>query len=194
MPPFPEALALLLRRRSSKVLSLQEPGPSASDLETILTAASRVPDHGKLAPWRFLLFRDHARAAFGEILRRRFVETHPDATRELADIEERRFLRAPLVVAVISRVTTGIKIPEWEQQLSAGAVCQNMLIAATALGYGCCWLTEWYAYDEGVARALDLQPGERVAGFVYLGTPMFANTERPRPALANVCQDWREER
>lgn len=190
MTSSPETLALLLKRRSSKVLTLQEPGPSPKELETILTAATRVPDHGKLAPWRFLLFRNDARPAFGEILRRRFLETRPDASDDMADIEARRFLRAPLVVAVISRVTPGIKIPEWEQQLSAGAVCQNMLIAATALGYGCCWLTEWCAYDEVVARALKLVPGERVAGFVYLGTPLFANAERPRPALEGLCRDW----
>lgn len=183
-------LALLLSRRSSKVLALQEPGPSDADLEVILTAATRVPDHGKLAPWRFLLFKDQARAVFGEILRRRFTQTRPDASEDLAQIEARRFLRAPLVVAVISRVTPGIKIPEWEQQLSAGAVCQNLLIAATALGYGCCWLTEWCAYDEGVAEALGLHADERVAGFVYVGTPMFPNTERARPALSEVCRDW----
>lgn len=191
MSRCPQTIELLLSRRSSKVLTLEEPGPSASDLETILTAAVRVPDHGKLAPWRFLTFRNESRAAFGETLRRRFLDLQPDASADHADFEARRFLRAPLIVAVISRITPGSRIPDWEQQLSAGAVCQNMLVAATALGYGCCWLTEWCAYDAEVAAALGLAQGERVAGFVYIGTNALPNAERPRPALADICRDWR---
>lgn len=190
MPRSQEVIDLLLARRSAKVATIVEPGPDESELEIILRAASRVPDHGKLAPWRFILFRGAARGKFGTLLRKRFAKVEPAANDDQLAFEQKRFERAPLIVAVISRVTDGIKIPEWEQKLSSGAVCQNMLIAATALGYTGCWLTEWYAYDEEIDRALGLKEGERVAGFVYLGSASRVNDERPRPDLKDICQDW----
>lgn len=129
-----ETIDLLLTRRSAKALTMVEPGPSDSEIEMILRAGARVPDHGKLAPWRFILFKDDARAKFGDLLAKIYAEVETRATEEQIAFERGRLSRAPLVVAVVSRVTPGIKIPEWEQILSAGAVCQNMLIAATALG------------------------------------------------------------
>ena len=163
-------LDLLLTRRSVSVNSLTEPGPDAAEIELMLRAASRVPDHKKLAPWRFVLFEGEARAEFGKVLAKVCgeEESNPGAFR--LENEGKRFLRAPLVIAVISRVTPNPAAPEWEQVLSAGAACQNLILAVTALGYGALWITEWYAYSKGVRQALRLADNERVAGFVYIGT------------------------
>ena len=179
--PAPGAIDLLLTRRSGSAKAMTGPGPDAEELRTILTAAARVPDHGKLFPWRFVLFEGEARARFGEVL----AECLPkeEATPERLAMERGRFLRAPVVVGVISRVREGIPIPAWEQGLSAGAVCQTMLIAATALGFVANWLTEWPAFNAKVGEHLGLQPGERVAGFVYIGKPALALEERARPDL-----------
>ncbi|PKQ05547.1 MAG: nitroreductase [Alphaproteobacteria bacterium HGW-Alphaproteobacteria-12] len=190
MPRYHEAIDLLLTRRSAKVLTLVEPGPDAAELETILRAGIRVPDHGKLAPWRFIVFRNDARRAFGEYLKNAFVKTQPGATGDQIEFEASRFTRAPVVIAVISRVTPGIKIPEWEQLLSAGAVCQNMLVAAAALGFGAQWLTEWCAYDMQINAALGLGENERVAGYLYFGSESVAKDERPRPELSEIATEW----
>lgn len=186
----PDTVDLLLTRRSAKALTMVEPGPNEGELETILRAGARVPDHGKLAPWRFIIFKGEARTAFGAELARLFSKAEPRATEDQIDFEARRFTRAPVVVAVISRVTAGIKIPEWEQTLSAGAVCQNMLVAAAALGFGAQWLTEWYAYDEDVSRLLGLGENERVAGYLYFGSESVAKDERPRPELSEITSEW----
>ena len=185
------ALDLLLSRRSVSANALGEPGPSEAEAELMLRAASRVPDHKKLAPWRFLLFRGAARAAFGKVLAKacRAEEKEPGAFR--LENEAKRFLRAPLVIAVISRVVQSQGAPEWEQILSAGAACQNLILAANALGYGTQWITEWRAYSEGVRRALGLAPNERVAGFVYIGTAKEKPEERERPKLDAIVADWR---
>lgn len=186
-----ETIDLLLTRRSAKALTMVEPGPSDSEIETILRAGARVPDHGKLAPWRFILFKDDARAKFGDLLAKIYAEVETRATEEQIAFERGRLSRAPLVVAVVSRVTPGIKIPEWEQSLSAGAVCQNMLIAATALGYGAQWLTEWYAFDASVNEALGLGENERIAGYLYFGSESVAKDERPRPELSDITSEWK---
>ncbi|MBX3507993.1 MAG: nitroreductase [Parvibaculum sp.] len=191
MPRSPETIDLLLTRRSAKALTMVEPGPNEEELRTILTAGARVPDHGKLAPWRFIIFRGEARAAFGAELARIHAAAQPGATAEQTGFEANRLTRAPVVVAVISRVTPGIKIPEWEQVLSAGAACQNMLVAATALGFGAQWLTEWYAFDPQVNALLGLKENEKVAGFIYLGSESVAKDERPRPVLADITSEWR---
>ncbi|MGC2410284.1 MAG: nitroreductase [Methyloceanibacter sp.] len=182
---------LLLARRSVSANSLGEPGPSESEIGQILTAASRVPDHKKLVPWRFLLFQGEARKAFGEVLAEicRSEEKDPGPFR--LETEANRFMRAPLVIAVISRVVKNPAAPEWEQILSAGAACQNLLVAATALGYGARWITEWYGYSQGVRAALKLAENERVAGFVYIGTAKETPEERERPALADIAHPWR---
>lgn len=185
------AIDLLLARRSVSANSLGDPGPSAAEVELILRAASRVPDHKKLVPWRFLLFQCEARAAFGKILAEICHEEEKDAGAFRIENEAKRFLRAPLVIAVISRVVKNPAAPEWEQILSAGAACQNLIVAATALGYGANWITEWCAYSDGVRRALALAGNERVAGFVYIGTAKESPDERERPKLDEIVALWR---
>jgi nitroreductase len=181
----------LLSRRSVSPNSLGEPGPSEREIEAILTAASRVPDHKKLVPWRFILFQGEARKAFGEVLASVVQSEEKDVGQFRLETEAKRFLRAPLVIAVISRVVPNPGAPEWEQVLSAGAACQNLLVAATALGYGASWITEWYGYSKGVRDALKLAANERVAGFVYIGTPKEKPEERERPKLADIVQAWK---
>lgn len=172
-------------------MTMIEPGPTAEETDIILRAGARVPDHGKLVPWRFILFRGEARGDFGKVLQERYRVLEPRAGEDMLKIEAERFLRAPLVVAVVSRVVPHVKAPEWEQVLSAGASCQNMLVAATALGYACSWLTEWCAYDAGIARALGLGDNERIAGFLYFGSPSVPKDERDRPVLAEICSAWK---
>lgn len=186
----PETLRLLARRRSTLAKNLGEPGPSPAQLRGLLTIAARVPDHGKLAPWRFIVFEGATRARFGDILARRFAETEPAADAPRIQFERERFTRAPVVVAVISSPAAETKIPKWEQILSAGAVCQNLLIAAAAMGFSAQWLTEWYAYDEVTTAALDLKTNERVAGFVYLGAAECAAAERKRPDIQDLITRW----
>jgi nitroreductase len=182
---------LLLKRRSVSANSLGEPGPSAAELELILRAASRVPDHKKLVPWRFLLFQGAAREAFGKVLAEICAAEESDPGAFRLENEAKRFLRAPLVVAVISRVVKNPAAPEWEQVLSAGAACENLILAATALGYGVQWVTEWYAYSKSVQRALSLANNERVAGFIYIGTAKETPDERERPQLSDIVSTWR---
>jgi nitroreductase len=177
--PAPDAIDLLLSRRSGSAKAMGEPGPSQGQLMQILAASSRVPDHGKLFPWRFIVFEGHARDRFGDILAE-IKRAEGERDRQVEE-ERGRFLRAPVVVAVISHVREQIKIPVWEQQLSAGAVCQTMLIAAHALGFVANWLTEWYAYHPLVQQKLGLTEGERVAGFIYIGTSTVPLEERARP-------------
>jgi nitroreductase len=183
-------LAHLLTRRSVSANALGEPGPSESEIGQILTAAARVPDHKKLVPWRFLVFQGEARQAFGKVLADICQAEEGDPSAFRLETEAKRFLRAPLVIAVISRVVKNPAAPEWEQVLSAGAACQNLLVAATALGYGAQWITEWYGYSEGVRAALELADNERVAGFVYIGTAKEKPEERERPSLADIVQAW----
>jgi len=185
------ALELLARRRSVKAQDLQEPGPDDATLGAMLGVAMRVPDHGKLGPWRFLVVRGDRRADLGEIIARRFRELHPEADDEAVAFERGRFLRAPVVVAVVSSPNPkAVKIPLWEQQLSAGAACQNLLNAALFAGFGAQWLTEWYSYDEAVAREVGLAEGERFAGFVYLGSSTATPEERPRPSYESRVTEW----
>jgi nitroreductase len=180
----------LLSRRSVAANMLGEPGPDKEELTRILTAAARVPDHKKLSPWRFILFQGEARARFGQVLLAACRANEPDAAASRLDFEAQRFLRAPLVVCVVSRVVDNPAAPEWEQILSAGAACQSLLIAATALGYGAQWITEWYAYDRSVRRALKLAANERVAGFIYIGTAAEKPAERERPLLTDVVTQY----
>jgi nitroreductase len=165
------------------------PGPSPDQLETILKAGARVPDHGKLFPWRFIVFEGEARGRFGELLVSSLRETE-NITPERAALEAVRFLRAPVVIGIVSRVREAIPIPEWEQQLSAGAVCQTILIAAHAMGFVANWLTEWYAYHPLVLERLGLKPGERIAGFIYIGTSTAPLEERPRPEMAKIVTQY----
>jgi nitroreductase len=174
-------LALLLSRRSGSAKRMAGPGPTAAELDTILKAATRVPDHGKLAPWRFILFEGDARARFGDVLATCFFAQSPDASEERVNIERERFLRAPVVIAVISRVREGIPIPEWEQMMSAGACAMTLVLAAHAFGYVANWITEWGAYDACVREKLGLANNERVAGFIYIGKSDVPLEDRARP-------------
>lgn len=182
--------SLLQSRKSASAKAMGEPGPTQDQLREILTAAVRVPDHGKLTPWRFILFQGEARREAGQVMRRRWQELHPGNSAETLDYVERLFLRAPAVLAVVSTAQPHPKIPEWEQVLSSGAVCMNILLAATALGVGCQWNTDWIAYDAAVAEAFGLKPHEKVAGFIYLGTPAAPLEDRPRPDPASLLTVW----
>lgn len=177
---------LLTTRRSAPALSLVQPGPTAAELETLLTAASRVPDHGKLAPFRFILFQGDGQTRAGEIIAEVFAAAHPEADADQLRTERRRLALAPLVVAVVSRAGPHEKIPEWEQVLTSGAVCMNLIVAANALGFASVWLTEWYAYDCAVLERLGLAASEKIAGFVHIGSNPAPRDDRPRPALADI--------
>jgi nitroreductase len=183
---MPEALELLKTRRSVKPIELSGPGPNPSELDALLTVASRVPDHGKLTPWRFIVFDGNARLKAGAAIEQIFKADHPDATADQIAFERNRLARAPLVVAVVSRAAPHVKIPEWEQVLSAGAAAMNLVTAAHALGFAANWITEWYAYDRRVLDALGLAPNEKIAGFVHIGRPAKPPEDRPRPALEEI--------
>ena len=183
---MPDALEQLKTRRSVKPMELLGPSPSADEIETMLTIASRVPDHGKLAPWRFIVFAGEARLAAGSIIAEAFAVKNANATPEQIDFERKRLARAPLVIAVVSSATPHVKIPEWEQQMSAGASAMSLVLAAHAMGYAASWITEWYAYDRGVLEALGVAANERIAGFVHIGTPAKPPEDRERPALGTI--------
>ena len=182
--PSPSTLDLLLTRRSGSAKAMKAPGPNKKQLADILAAAARVPDHGKLFPWRFIIFEGDGRKRAGDIIA---AAAKADGERDKQVEEERtRFLRAPLVIGVISAAREFHKVPVWEQELSAGAACQNILIAATALGFVGNWLTEWYAFHPAVKERIGLKPGERVAGFIYIGTAGDELEERPRPEMDRI--------
>ena len=179
-------LDLLLSRRSGKPRDMVAPGPNAEELETIFTIATRVPDHGKLAPWRFVLFEGEARLAAGRRLAEIFAASNPGADADRLDIERKRLALAPLVIAVVSRAAPHVKKPEWEQELSAGAVCQNLVVAAHAMGYAASWLTQWYAYDRQACEAFGLAAHEKIAGFIHIGRSNGIPEDRARPSLASI--------
>jgi nitroreductase len=183
---MPDAMQLLTTRRSVKPIEMSAPAPSADEITTMLTVASRVPDHGKLVPWRFIVFEGDARLQAGAKLAEIFRAAHPEATADQVAFESKRLARAPLVIGVVSRAAPHVKIPEWEQVLSAGAAAMSLVMAAHALGYAANWITEWYAYDRAAQAALGLGSDERVAGFVHIGTPVRPPEDRPRPALTEI--------
>ncbi len=184
--PAPDAMDLLLSRRSGSAKAMTAPGPSRKQTLQILQAGARAPDHGKLFPWRFIVFEGKGRERAGDILAD--AAKADDERAKQVEEERARFLRAPLVIGVISGPRELIKIPVWEQELSAGAVCQNILVAAHSLGFVGNWLTEWYAYHPAVKEKLGLKPGERVAGFIYIGTPGNELEERPRPDMEKIVR------
>ena len=178
----------LRARRSVTASALGEPGPAHDILQKMLTIAARVPDHKKLAPWRFIVIEGEARAAFGERLAQIWAQKEPEASAIKLETERTRFTRVPTVVAVISSPTPHPACPEWEQLLSSGAACLNLLHAANAYGFGAQWITEWYSFDAGVAAAFGLADSERFSGFIYIGTPRERPTERDRPDIAAITQ------
>lgn len=181
-----ETIALLKARRSVAPHLLGEPGPTPEELETLLTVAARVPDHGRLVPWRFLVIEGDARRRVGEAIAAAFSADNPQASADTVAFERNRLARAPLVIGVVSRAAPHVKIPDWEQVLSAGAAAMTLVVAANAMGFATSWITEWYAFDRRVLDALGLAPGERMAGFVHIGRPKEPPVERPRPALADI--------
>ena len=173
-------------RRSIPAFQMREPGPSTAELEEILRLALRVPDHGKLAPWRLVVYRGPERERIGEELLKLRLAVEPDLSDELIAVELTRFTRAPVVIAVVSRAAPHFKIPEWEQVMSAGALCMNLLLSANAAGFVANWLTEWFAFDQRAYPLLGVKPDEKIAGFIHIGSTDFPAVERPRPQLADV--------
>lgn len=183
----PDTLALLAQRRSSSPQHLTAPAPTAPQLQDLLRLAARVPDHGKLFPWRFVILQGAAKTALADRYEA-LAKDRPDPEKAAGVLFK---LRAPpLAVVVISRVVDG-PIPAWEQLLSAGAVCQNLVLAATAMGFGANWITDWYGYDGEALALLGLAEGERLAGYVHLGTPAEVPLERARPDLDEIVARWR---
>jgi nitroreductase len=182
-------ISLLLSRRSGKPRDMIAPGPDAAQLETILTAASRVPDHGKLAPWRFVTVAADQRDALADLLVSAYQAEKPEAGKLELDAMVQFAHQAPSLVVVLSSPVAGSKIPLWEQELSTGAACMQLLNAAHALGFVGGWLTGWPTYSARVRDAFGTGD-ERIAGFVFLGTPSKALEERPRPNLSDVVRAW----
>lgn len=182
-------LTLLATRRSGKPRDLGAPGPSDAELQAVLAIAARTPDHGKIAPWRFVTIAPDRRVAFGDLLVDAYRAANPAASP--ADIESARAFafQAPTLVVVLSAPDHGHKVPVWEQELSAGAATMNLLHAAHAMGYAAGWLTGWAAFSEPVARAFG-PAGTRIAGFVFIGTPTRPLDERPRPDLERLVSAW----
>jgi len=174
-------LDLLATRRSALAKDMVEPGPSDEQLEKLIELAVRVPDHGKFKPWRFIIFQSEGRARAGNILAKQWRVLNPEHSKEMIVQQRATFLRAPVVVGVVSSTEESKKIPIWEQEMSVGAVCQNMLIGATAMGFGCQWISGWAAFDRVVLDQFGLEPQEKIAGFIYLGTAGSPLSDRPRP-------------
>ena len=181
-----DRLEALLRRRSVVAKNLGEPGPDDQTLEQILRAGVRVPDHGKLGPWRLQVLAKPAQEMLGNVLADAYADDHPDARDDQIAFERGRPARAPVLIVVSSLLQRQHKIPEIEQLLSCGAVCQNLLNAAALLGFGAQWLTEWPAYNSRVKGALGVPEDQHIIGFVCIGTPTEPPNERPRPDFANV--------
>jgi nitroreductase len=185
--PAPEVLRFLARRRSASALTLEAPAPSREELSDLLRLAVRVPDHGKLSPWRFVVLDGPGKAeAVGRLQALAEARNDVKAAAKLGKLRV-----PPLAVVVVSRARPGLDIPEWEQQLSAGAVCTLLMISAQAMGYGANWITDWYSYDAGARAIFGLTPDERVAGVLLMGTPKEPPMERERPDSAALTSDWR---
>lgn len=187
----PDTLDLLLTRRSVVAKNLGDPGPDAVTLKKIISAGLRVPDHGKLGPWRIQILNDDGKAALGDIFASVFLADNPDAEERIVEMERHRPQRCPVLLVVTSRIDPHHpKIPEMEQRLSGGALCQNILVAAHASGFAAQWLTEWPAFHASVKDALGHSEDTDIIGFIYIGTPSEAPTERGRPAYDDVVSEW----
>ncbi|HET8898656.1 MAG TPA: nitroreductase [Rhodanobacteraceae bacterium] len=185
------ALDLLQQRHSIPAMQLGEPGPDAAELDRLLSAALRVPDHGKLTPWRLLLLAGEQRREFGRRLALMAIEKQPDLPETKRAKDRQRYEHAPLVIAVIAHIDTAhARIPAQEQLLSAGCVAYNLLLGAEALGFGAQWLTGWAAYDRDAATLLGLAENEHVIGFIHIGTPAMQPPDRERPAIADKVSRW----
>ncbi len=184
---YSQVIEFMRNRRSVPAKTMSGPGPEDSEIAQMIEIASRVPDHGKIAPWRFRRYHPAYCEVLGEKFVARALELNPEMSEDLIEIERTRFTRVPVVIGIFSApVIDHPKVPVWEQQLSAGAAAMNLLIAANAFGWDAQWLTEWIAFDETLASALGVKPGEKIAGFVYIGTRTMPKTERDRPAIEEI--------
>ena len=183
----------LLTRRSVGIAFLQEPGPNAAELEQILTIGTRVPDHGKIAPWRLIVIDGDNRAKAGQRLAEIAGRNNPSLDEASLEVERKRFLPAPLTIGVISAPQAHPKVPEFEQLLSAGNVALNLVHAAHALGFAASWVTRWYAFDAEAGAMLGARAGERFVGFVHIGTPTTSIEDRSRPALDSIVSRWSDQ-
>ncbi len=183
-------LAFLKSRKSASAKAMTGPGPSDSELADMLTLAVRAPDHGKLTPWRFISFSGEGRGQIGAKFAERWGVLHPEHGAESSAFQAGLFTRVPLVVAVVSTAAEHLKIPLWEQQLSAAAVCFNLVLAAQAHGFDAQWQTDWVVYDEGARAAMGLTPAEKIAGLIYIGTSAVVLEDRPRPDAAALHMRW----
>lgn len=188
----PPVIQFLQTRRSHPSITMSAPGPDEGQLEQLLEIAARVPDHGKLAPWRFIIYPAGQGERIGAYLASRYEAINGPLDEAQVEKERTRFLRAPVVVGVVSCAAQHPKIPVWEQQMSAGAVCMNLGTAAAASGFVSQWLTEWFAFDDPAAAYLGARAGERFAGFIHIGTPTQIPVERPRPVIADITSTWTE--
>lgn len=190
MSELPEVLDYLKKRRSVTSPFLSEPGPNAHQLAEMMEIAARVPDHGKLAPWRLMTYSGDARAEIGARLAAIAKANNPELNDAALEIEKRQFLPAPLTVGVLSAPRAHPKIPEFEQLLCAGNVALNLVHAANAMGFGAHWVTRWFAYDAKAAHMLGAQEGERFVAFVHIGTAQTRLEERDRPDVAALTRAW----
>ena len=181
----------LLKRRSVTAKTMLASDVTNEDLDTIISCGLRVPDHGALSPWKIIVFKGKSRETFGKLfLGKRFKELNPNASEDDICYEENRFLRAGVVVCVVSSPVPHNKIPIWEMQLSSAAVCQNILLCAQSLGYAAQWITEWYSYDEVITQELTSNDNDRISGFIYIGKKEHEPKERIRPDLLKVVSYW----
>ena len=183
--PSPEVLRFLALRRSAPAVTLRAPAPSTAQLDDLIRLAARVPDHGKLAPWRFVILEAEAKDRFVAGLEQ-LAQSRGDA---VAASKLAKLKTPPLAVAVVSSPKPAA-IPEWEQLLSAGAVCTNLTYAASAMGYGANWITDWYSYDREALALLGASPDEKVAGFILIGSVVEPPLERERPDLSRLVSRW----
>jgi nitroreductase len=190
MPANPVLRDYYLTRRSVGMAFLKEPGPSAPELRDILLIGTRVPDHGKLVPWRLVVFAGQDRVRAGERLAEIAARKNPALDEQSLDIERNRFLPAPLTIGVIFTHKKSEKAPEIEQLLSAGNVCHNLLNGAYAMGYAATWVTRWFSFDVEAQQMLGARGGERFVGFIHIGTPASVPEDRERPSLETVVSRW----
>jgi nitroreductase len=183
-------LAFLKSRKSASAKTMSGPGPSRAQLDEMLDIAVRVPDHGKLAPWRFVLIEGDARAKVGEGFAKVWAANNPNHGAESLAFQAGLFMRAPVVLAVVSTAAQHAKIPIWEQQLSAAAVCYNIVLAATAMGFAAQWQSDWVAYDAGAKQVMGIHAAEQVAGLIYIGTSTVPLEDRPRPDAQSLLTVW----
>lgn len=185
------AAALLATRRSGKAREMGSPGPDTAQIDTILQAATRVPDHGKLCPWRFVLVEAEARADFCAILTAEQLRENPGATAAQLDATRQFAHYAPTLIILLSTPVVPHKIPLEEQRWSAGAAAMQMLNSAHAQGFVANWLTGWMAHSREVRHALGATGEEdRIVGYIFIGSALAPLEDRPRPALNDVVRTF----